>query len=286
VVVLAVVSLSPVLVGIALFPVPSTPAPLAAPLCSQYSGPYPDSVLLTPQSPVLLPKFDRSDVSALGSGGIGFELGAPADFSGTWNATSPTYVFVMNVSLAGCEPVIAWPRPTLNGTFNITLFPGNYEVRFEPGANIFLTATQPWMATFDRGLDVLQGPQQIPIPANGHVAWTLSAPSNASRFFFEDAMVTTSCDFELAMLPGAAYRAFAAGQGPLNGNGTDELDSVFTSSPGSTAPCAPPSGHVYFWDKDGPFNWTSGDVAVFYNGADYAATLYPFAPFEVSYVIG
>ena len=286
---LAVLSLCPVMAGAVFFPPPSTEALLAVPWCAQDSTPYPGSVVLTPQSPVLLAMSDLYNVSAEGEDGIGFQLDSPADFSGAWAATSPTNLTVTNVTSALCE-LGGSPSPgRLNGTFNITLFPGNYELRFDwlPGADIIAQATQPWKATFDRGLDVLQAPEQIALPAGAHAAWTITAPSSASRFFFEEEIATTSCNFELAMLPPAVYRAFAAGVGPLNGNGTDVLDHGVESTPGSTSPCGPYSGAAaYSWCENGPFNWTSGDVAVFYNGADYAVTFYPFAPLEVSYLIG
>jgi len=284
----AVLSLCLVVLGVALLPPPTTEVSLASPLCARNATAYPGSVVLTPQSPVLLPKFDRYNVSAGGAEGIGFQLDAPADFSGAWASTFPTYVFVMNVSSGECEVTFIPPPASPSGTINLTLFPGNYVVLFgwSPGADILLTVTQPWMVTFDRGLDVLQGPEQIALPANGHVAWTITAPSNVSRFFFEEAIATNSCNFELAVLSPAVYRAFVAGQGPLNGNGTDVLDRVVESTPGSTSSCGPSSGTIDSWCEAGPFNWTSGDVAVFYNGADYAATLYPFAPLEVSYLTG
>lgn len=287
VVLLAVLSFGPVLWGMAFFPSSAPNASLAVPLCARDSTPYPGSVALTPQSPVLFPKLDRYNVSAEGAGGVGFQLGAPADFSGSWAATSPTSVFVINVSSGECVTGPP-PPPQLNETFNITLFPGNYVVLFRGnfGTNVVLTATQPWRATFDRGLDVLQGPEQIAVAPNGHAAWTVSAPGNASRFFIEYAMETTSCDFELAMLPPAAYRAFTAGRGPLNASGADVLELVVETTPEGTISCGPSSGTTFFWWETGPFNWTSSDVVVFYNAADFTTTLYLYAPLEISYLAG
>lgn len=287
VVALAVLSLCPVMAGIACFPAPVTEASLAPPSCV-VDTPYPGSVALTPPSPVLLSTSDQWNVSAEGGTGIGFQLRAPAEFSGAWVATAPTGVFVMNASSAQCIVTVTPPPAQLNGTFDMTLFPGDYVVGFEwsPGANIVVAPTQPWTATFDRGLDVLQGPEQITLPPNGHAAWTITAPSNASRFFLEDAMETNSCHFELAVVTQSVYRGFEAGQGPLNGTGTTVLTSVVGSVPGNSSPCGPSSGISQFWCDSGPFGWTSGDVAVFYNEAGYAASLYAYAPLEISYNTG
>ena len=191
----------------------------------------------------------------------------------------------MNASSAECIGTVIPPPAQLNGTFHVTLFPGDYVVRFEwsTEANIVVAPTEPWTATFDRGLDVLQDPEQITLPPNGHAAWTITAPINASRFFLEDAMETNSCHFELAVVTQSLYREFEAGQGLLNGTGATVLSSVFGSVPGSSSPCGPSWGITQFWCDTGPFEWTSGDVAVFYNEAEYPASLYAYAPLEVAY---
>ena len=285
VVAVAVLSLSPVMAAVASFPAPSSALSLAPPECVR-TAPYSGSVELTPGSSVLLPTSGQWNVSTEGRG-IGFQLNDPADFSGSWVSTSPTAVLILNVSRLGCIINGAPPPARLNGSFNGTLFPGNYVVLVVsfPDSDIVITATTPWMAAFDRGLDVLQSPAQVEIPDNGTAAWTLYTPADASRYFLEAAIGTNSCDFELAVLPSAVYRAFVTGQGPFNGSGTEVLEQVVTSSPGTTGPCGLPSGPTYFWGDMGPYNWTSGDVVAFYNAADYGAVLYPFAPLEVSYLI-
>ena len=284
VVTLAVLSLCPTMAGIMLFPSPSaSPAggPLSLP-CPEISTPYPGSVNLTPQSPVLLPMLGRYYLTG---SAIGFHLAAPADFSGGWNATAPIDLFVLNFTTESCTMGPPIPPGQLNGTFNVALFPGNYVVRFEPayGANHSIVATQPWVARFDRGLDVLQPPEQFTLPPDGHLAWPILAPSGASDFFLEAAMTTNSCNQEFAVLSAAHYNAFASDHAPLNGNGTAVLEGGSTP----TLCSAVWSGAVTSWWGDfGPYNWTSGDMVVFYNGANETATLYAFGPLEASYRTG
>jgi len=281
---LVVLALSPVMVGLLAFPTGVARDPLA-PFCPGNPSPYYNSVNLTSQSPVLLPELDRYGVA---KGPIGFHLDAPADLSGAWNATAPISFGVGNVSAPPCLDTGLPGAGHLNGTFNITLFPGNYVIAlgwsyYEGSPTV--TVTRAWVAAFDLGLDVLQTPKEIALAPHGYAAWTVSAPSRASHFFVEYALVTDSCSFELAMLPASAYRAFLSGQGPLNANGTEVIGPMPGGPP--AGPCGPNSGGV-MEDicETGPYNWTSRDVVVFFNAADSGAGLNLFAPLEVSYLSG
>ena len=279
---LVVLSLSPVMVGLLAFPTQQPRDPLA-PLCPWNPSPYDNSVNLTPLTPVLLPRLDQYSV---GRGAIGFHLGSPADLSGAWNATAPITFGVENVSSAPCYNGPPQSISEVNGTFNFALFPGNYVIHLGwsfSGGTPTVTATQPWIATFDRGLDVLQTPEEIPLSSDGYSAWTVSAPNSASQFFVEYALVTDSCNFELAMLPPSTYRAFVSGQGPLNSNGTDVILSTHSPYGGQ---CGPSWGPADAWCETGPFNWTSRDVVVFFNEANYGVGLNLFTPLEVSYLTG
>jgi len=277
VIALAVVSLCPVLAGIAYFPTPTTLGALN-PECPVSSTPWPGSVAITPQSPDLLPKLSQYNASG---GGIGFQLNAPADFSGSWGANSPIDLVLLNLNFVSCNLGPA-RVPRLNGTFNLSLFPGNYVVQLTWPNSVpapLITATQPWVAEFDRGLDLLQVPEQFTLASGSHLAWALAAPNNASRFFLQGAIATNSCDFEFAVLPPAAYRAFASGQGPLNGTGADLIAQ-------SNGGCGPGANEEVSWPGYGPLDWASGDVAVLYNAANYAAEFNVYAALEVSYLTG
>ena len=279
VVCLVVLSLTPVMVGLLTFPTQSGRNPLAQ-FCPWNPSPYYNSVNLTPQSPVLLPGLDQHNA---GRGDIGFHLDASADFSGAWVATAPVDFGVGNLDAPLCGGGRAPGPAQLNGTFNISLFPGNYVMGFGysyVGGAPTITATQPWMVTFDRTLEVLQSPKDIGLAPNGYAAWTISAPSDAARFFVEYGLVTSSCSFELAMLPPANYRAFVSGHGPLNAHGTEAILNLLGSS------CGLASGPAEAWCETGPFNWTSSDVVVFFNGDGDGAGLNFFSPLEVSYLSG
>jgi hypothetical protein len=236
---------------------------------------------LTPRSPVLEAK--GQNLSAANET-IEFSVGRPADLHGSWTSTSPVYVGVFDFSLfCGTAPDPPIPIGSLNGTINETLFPGVYILDFEwfgDHANSTWTATESIAASFDRGLDVLAGPGATTIASPGYAAWTITAPAQAYSYFLEWAMTTSSCNDELAVLPPRTFQAFESGLGPLNGNGTDVIETS------STSPCAAMSGTSTEVGDLGPSNWSSGDVLVYFNGGGTVATLTLLAPLEASYRMG
>lgn len=280
VVVLTCVMLLFVVLSIAVFPSPITPSATV----SSCPGSVPTATLhqtLSPQDPVLLPKCSGYPVSL---GSIAFTVRAPADLHGAWQATNPIAVAIFNATVA-TMPNYGWPPPigSLNGSINLTLFPGEYEILFQAyGAwrNTTWIATQTIHAVFDRGLDVLQGPENVPLSEAGYVAWPISSPANASEFFFESWMATTACDYEMVVAPNSVFVNFTSG-GPLLTTGTVLLLSAYTNA------CTVSAEPTLFGPGVlGPLNLTSGDVVVFLNQAGAPASLSLLAPFEISYLLG
>lgn len=92
-------------------------------------------------------------------------------------------------------------------------------------------------------------------------------------------MATTACDYELAMLPPAAFQALQSGKGIPSGDGTELIIAGYTNT------CQVSSTPALFGPfVFGPSNWQSGDEVVFANQAGVAVTLDLLGPLEVSYL--
>ena len=245
-----------------------------APQVSQVVAP------LTSQNPVLMSKgqsLGGTDES------MEFSVDRPAEFRGSWVSTSPAVVGISGMSLfcGGATP-LGGPLPigALNGTINETLFPGDHILYLEwmgNSANSTWTVTESFVVSFDRGLDLLAGPGSIPLAPQSYAAWTIVAPTHAFGFLLQWAVTTNSCNDELAVLSATTFQAFRLGVEPLNGNGTAVLGGSSTSPCGSSGPATETA--VF-----GPFNWSSGDVLVYFNGGERSATLTLLAPLDAVYL--
>lgn len=282
VVVAACAALAFVLAAVAVFSPPSNSSSI--PGCPGFTSSPAPATELTPADPVLLP---RCDGYSIASGPIAFSIRAPVNLLGAWASTSPLEFAIFNTTVAA-EPNFGWPCPCAvsSGSFNDTLFPGNYVIEFSTDGSPDMggplptwVATEPIMAVFDLGLDLLSGPQNLTLPADGYAAWPISAPNGSSGFTLEVTMATTACDYELAMLPPAAFQTLQSGKGIPSGNGTELIIADYTNAcQASSTPSL--FGPFVF----GPSNWQSGDEVVFANQAGVAVTLDLLGPLEVSYL--
>ena len=238
---------------------------------------------LTPQAPLL---FDKGQSLGGADQFVWFSLDAPAELRGSWVSSSPSVVRVAVLGLfCGGPACLCDVRAigTLNGTINETLFPGYHILSFVwtgSSTNSTWTVSKAFAATFDQGLDSLAGPGNISIASGSYASWTIQATPQASDFLLQWAGTTNSCHDELAELSARTFQAFSSGEGPLNGNGTQIiLENNYTSACGSF-PAITVIGAL------GPYNWTSGEVLVYYNAGESVETITLYAPLDVIYLAG
>jgi hypothetical protein len=284
VVVYAIIALSfsAVFAGLLVFPSPpSTPAMFAE--CSEPPSSFVPPSYLTPANPVLLPKCAQYSFYPPS---IVFSIDAPVDLRGSWVASAPMWLGVYNATVAtgryGC------PNPggclALNGSLNLTLFPGTYAIAFSsPGgetARPVLTVTQAFRADFDRGLSVLQLPGTSTLSAENFSSWRLSVPAGASSFWLDGSITTTGCSFILSILPPLVYQAFQS-----NRSEAYSPDALVVSSGWSASCPSPPVSRDVGPGPTGPLNLTSGDILVFLNSWGSTAQVTFLAPIELSYLM-
>jgi hypothetical protein len=194
-------------------------------------------------------------------------------------------VAIINVSSPN-GPNWGWPNPgsfVENGTFNITLFPGNYAVVLGgggwTGGNAVMTVTEPFEASFDRDVHVVTSTGNVTIPGSGIFGWPIPLPSGASSVYIESYLATTSCDYEVDLAPNTLYQSVMSNNSPVN-----SLENWLITG-GAGLPCTgqvtdTPVGLGTF----GPMNLTNETAIVFQNFATFPVVLSVWAPVEVSYL--
>lgn len=233
---------------------------------------------LSPPSPVLLPRCGEYQP---GVKTAQFSLADPAVLEGAWVSSTPVAVAVFNDSYF---PIYGWPCPgclSTSGTLNETLFPGAYWLAVAWAGHVTLIATQPFEANFDMGLEVIQSPENISVPADGIAAWNVSVPGVATQTYLEAPMSTTSCDSLVAILPATTLATVELGKG----NNTS-IDQGVVIGGGSALPCNAPdslslTGTLFI----GPLNISPGEDLAFLNLAGFPVELLITDPVEVAYTL-
>lgn len=243
-------------------------------------GPTPGPPLqISPAHPIVIPQGTEFSVCVQS---FIFSVTAPVDLHGSWVASSPVSLAVFNLSYTG--PYLSWPNPGsahVNGTLNVTLFPGTYAIEIlggtVQGPEPVWTAIQPITAEFDRGLVVVQQPTTTNISAGNYAAWQLTWPPGGSSVHLALGIATNACNFEAAILPPSIFHDFQSNRDAINSPGAVTLFGWAGSSCSAT-PTSIGLGPI------GPLNISSGDTLVLFNAQESTAQLVVLDPIELSYL--
>jgi hypothetical protein len=240
--------------------------------CSQASTSPSPPLNLTPENPVLLLE---GATYPTGQGNLFFCIDAPVELLGSWVASAPLALAVFSLPFG----LTTWPAPgdfVSHGSLNVTLFPGTFAIVFVSGqgggAAPVLTATQSIHADFDLVLTALQEPEVTGLPASGYLAWPLSTPLGESTAWLNGSIFTTSCSFEMAILPGAVFQAFQTNQSAIHSSSALEILGVVSTC--SASPVSQNSG----LGTAGPFSVAPGDMLVFLNAGQSVARVTFLSP--------
>ena len=233
----------------------------------------------TPADPVLLA---QSAQYATSSGSIVFTINLPADLTGSWTASAPLALVVVNST----NPMLyGWPCPScyaLNGSLNQTLFPGTYVIEFAglmEHPDPILTATQTIQLKFDRNLVVLQTPFATNLSAGNFSSWSIPVISDSTYVWLTGVLETTACSYSIAILPAASYAAFQTNRSVIYSSSYAEiLDAAGSSS------CPTPGPLSYAGIGISSLNLTSNQTLVFYNSSQATVQFVVTGSIELSYI--
>ncbi len=248
--------------------------------CPAFPSSFGSPLEVSAANPVVLP---QGVEYSLCSRSVSFSIHAPANLHGSWVASGPVALAVFNTSSAGPNFDRADPGSyVLNGSLNLTLFPGTYAIEmlsgFVQGRESLLTVTQAFTAEFDRGLSVVQLPFAGTVGAGNYSDGPLLFPPGVSSLWLEASIITTSCNFVTAILSLSLYQAFQTDRSVIDSPGALSLVHEQLS------PCSVGTSNAFPYTALGPLNVSSGDMLVFFNAAGGTAELIVLAPIEVSYL--
>jgi hypothetical protein len=192
---------------------------------------------------------------------------------GVYNATTgpPPY---------GEECPACW---STSGILNITLFPGTYNFGLSgPGAvRGPLTAVQPIVAEFDRGLTIVAPLGNVNLSPNQYSSWPVLLPINSTGFYLEGSLAATGCGSTIAILPLLLYHEFQANRSAIDGPSSDVIAGGYAS------PCPDPNFSSQLGPGAiGPLELTSGSRLVALNTWLDTIDITVLAPIEISYLPG
>jgi hypothetical protein len=203
-----------------------------------------------------------------------FTINESVTLDGSWNATEPTdaVVIAQNVSWT-CHYMSCGQRTQ---TFNLTLFPGSYDLFFtlDPWVNnTTVTITQPVEILFDRVAVLLQPSGSSVIGPMRYLSWNFSIPPSSSRVdFYSDNNVSTG--FYVGLMNEAQWESFKENQSAFNWS---TLSWGMWSNGGETGPLFFTSGQSF-----GAGEYT----LVFYNPNPYRSVLQFLTPLYLAYTPG
>ena len=286
VVAVSVGALVPALVGISLVPTSNS---LGAGVsgCGAGSTLAPRFANLTPSNPVLIPQCDRlsSNLS-----GLRFTVNASVDLRGSYLIVGQV-ALALDAFAASGQETSYWscggPESCSGGndTFDVVLFPGTYLFYVSARCSLgsctsgYAVFTEAVAAYFDRAVHTASVPGNLTVASSAYESWSIPVPTNSSDAFLEDGMVTTVCQWKLAVLPLPAFRAFELNPGDF------DLPNVTVLETGNVLSCPAtyyPTTAGPLWY--GPLNLTVESELVFYNSGSSTGYLWS-GPLEVSYLL-
>jgi hypothetical protein len=211
-----------------------------------------------------------------------FTIDLPADLTGSWTASAPLAVVVVNSTM---PMLYGWPCPgcyALNGNLSQTLFPGTYVIQFAGQLGYpqpILTATQTIQLEFDRQLVVLQPPFATNLSAGDYTAWSIPIVSGSTDVRLTGVLETTACSYSVAILPAASFEAFQTNRSVIYSSSYAEiLDAAGSST------CPTPGPLSYAGIGVSSQNLTSNQTLVFYNSSQATVQFVVIGSIELSYV--
>jgi len=140
----------------------------------------------------------------------------------------------------------------------------------------FLTATQAISAEFDMGLDVLQAPGNLSVPANGYLPWPLPTGPGTADIWLHAIYASSSCSYRLALLSSALYQTFQTNRSAIYSPSAIAITGL------NSTPCTNSTeirGSGFF--NGGPYDLTPGETLVFFNGGPYGSVFAVFDSIEM-----
>jgi len=147
-----------------------------------------------------------------------FSVNQSVSLVGSWRASTSVWMSVIaQNSTPFCHPVNCGQS---NWTFNLTLFPGAFDIVFVPGTGLQLTnstvtVTRTIEVVFDRVTLVLQASGTAVLGSMKNLNWTVSIPANAKDIEF-DSVETITTGYWAGLMDSAQWAVFERNPSSFN----------------------------------------------------------------------